>query len=92
MAVCQRGEGILERNRRAGLIAPRHFAGGAIPKNAKETNMSKIEAIAILTEAGAAQERREDSHGEARSGWWLDGVWLAPCSRPQDAANALKGI
>jgi hypothetical protein len=54
--------------------------------------MSKIEAIAILTEAGAAQERREDSHGEARSGWWLDGVWLAPCSRPQDAANALKGI
>jgi hypothetical protein len=59
--------------------------------NAKETDMSKIEATAILTEAGATNERREDSHGETKSGWWMDGVWLAPSSRPQDAIKVLKG-
>ena len=53
--------------------------------------MSKIEATAILTEAGATNERREDSHGETKSGWWMDGVWLAPSSRPQDAIKVLKG-
>ena len=47
------------------------------------------EAVAKLMEMGAAKERREDSNGKTITGWWLDGVWLAPVTKPQDAVRAV---
>ena len=48
-------------------------------------------ASETLAELGARREIREDRHGETRSGWWLDGVWLAPCNKPKDALRAVNG-
>ena len=53
--------------------------------------MNANACIETLAELGARREIREDRHGETRSGWWLDGVWLAPCSKPQDALRAVNG-
>lgn len=53
--------------------------------------MNATNAKQVLIEMGAKNERREDSHGETRTGWWMDGVWLAPSSRPMDAIRMLKG-
>ena len=44
-----------------------------------------------LIELGAKNERREDSEGKTKSGWWMDGVFLAPSNRPKDALRELKG-
>ncbi len=49
--------------------------------------MSK--ARQILIEAGATKERREDRHGETKSGWWLDGVFLG--SSDAAAVEAIRG-
>ena len=40
-----------------------------------------------LTDAGAVREKREDRHGETRSGWWLDDVYLG-----RDSRTALESI
>ena len=53
--------------------------------------MTKEEAIAKLTSAGASLEKREDRHGVTRSGWWMDDVWLAPANQPKVALAALYG-
>jgi hypothetical protein len=53
--------------------------------------MTNAEAIKALTEMGAKNERREDDHGQTRSGWWLDGVWLAPSAAPKDAVSVVGG-
>jgi len=53
--------------------------------------MNRSEAIAKLIESGAVHEKKEDSNGVTRSGWWMDTVWLAPYSKPQDALRALNG-
>jgi len=53
--------------------------------------MTTDEAVAILEDAGAEKERREDEHGKTRSGWWLGGVWLAPTNKPVDAVKAIRG-
>ena len=42
-----------------------------------------------LVEMGAKLEKREDQHGETKSGWWLDGIYLAKTA--QDALRAAKG-
>lgn len=47
--------------------------------------------ISELKDAGAEIAKREDSHGDTKLGWWLDGVYLAPVNRPQDALRAIKG-
>jgi hypothetical protein len=44
-----------------------------------------------LRDRGAVLEKREDRHGETRSGWWLDGVWLAPGSDPVHALALARG-
>ena len=53
--------------------------------------MNATNAIEMLTEMGAKNERREDCEGRTRTGWWMDGVWLAPSNRPMDAIRELKG-
>lgn len=49
----------------------------------------KAVAIATLEAAGATNERREDRHGETRSGWWLDDVFLA--RDPREAVRLMRG-
>lgn len=53
--------------------------------------MSNTEAITRLIEIGATHEKKEDSHGVTRSGWWMDTCWLAPYSKPKDALRAIEG-
>lgn len=51
--------------------------------------MTREQATTILIEAGAKLERREDSHGETKSGWWIDGVFLS--KNAVDAVAFLQG-
>ena len=53
--------------------------------------MNATDAIKMLAEIGAKNERREGRDGNTLSGWWIDGVWLAPSNRPQDAIRTIKG-
>lgn len=53
--------------------------------------MTKNEAIDRLIEMGATHEKKEDHFGDTKSGWWMDTVWLAPYSKPQDALQAIEG-
>jgi hypothetical protein len=53
--------------------------------------MTKAQAIAELATIGAVCERNEDHHGDTRTGWWLDGVWLAPTNDPRAALAAIRG-
>lgn len=51
--------------------------------------MTTNEAIAILNEAGAVNERKEDREGVTRRGWWLDMVWLSADSC--EAVRLMRG-
>ena len=51
----------------------------------------KSQAVLDLLEAGAELLKQEDRHGETRSGWWLDGCWLAPGNDPEAALRAIRG-
>ena len=53
--------------------------------------MNATAAIKALIEMGARNERKEDSEGKTRSGWWMDEVFLAPSNRPVDAMRVIKG-
>ncbi len=55
----------------------------------RDETRKTLEAVKALEDAGAKVEKREDAQGVTRSGWWLDGVFLAPASI--DAANLMKG-
>jgi hypothetical protein len=44
-----------------------------------------------LREVGAVLEKKEDRHGETKSGWWMDDVWLAPTNQPVQALAVLRG-
>jgi hypothetical protein len=48
-----------------------------------------IEAARELKDAGAKYEDRDDGLGGTRTGWYLDGVYLARAVL--DAVNAMKG-
>lgn len=50
-----------------------------------KTNKAKRELLA----AGCVFEKREDSEGITRSGWWQDGCWLS--DHAIWALEALKG-
>lgn len=45
--------------------------------------------VAELASKGAWCGRREDRHGETKSGWWIDDVYLGKTER--DAMEAIKG-
>ena len=60
-------------------------------EQAKGETMTKNEAIDRLIEMGATHEKKEDHFGDTKSGWWMDTVWLAPYSKPQDALQAIEG-
>jgi hypothetical protein len=49
--------------------------------------MSEQDRINKLLESGAVKEKREDRHGDTKSGWWLDGVYLG-----NDTRTALESI
>ena len=68
---------------------PISISGYITPTRGNEMSIS--EAMAKLIEAGAAYETKEDEHGDTRSGWWMDTVWLAQYSKPQDALQAIEG-
>ncbi len=51
--------------------------------------MTTNEAIAILVEAGAVNAKQEDRHGDTKTGWWLDGVYLG--KDPRQAVSAMRG-
>jgi hypothetical protein len=51
--------------------------------------MTKAEAISKLEAAGAIRAKMEDRHGDTRSGWWMDGVFLGPVSDPRGAWQKL---
>lgn len=53
--------------------------------------MTTNEHERLLMEAGATLERREDRNGDTRTGWWLDGVWLAPTNDTRAALEAIRG-
>jgi hypothetical protein len=52
-------------------------------------NLTEAQAVAVLTDAGAVFEKREDRHGATKSGWWQDGVWLA--QDPREAVRFMNG-
>jgi hypothetical protein len=45
----------------------------------------------LVEEYGATLEKREDKWGETKSGWWMDGVWLAGPHDPDDALRGIEG-
>lgn len=47
--------------------------------------MTREELIAY----GAVFEKREDRHGDTKTGWWLDGVYLG--NTTQLATEAING-
>lgn len=49
--------------------------------------MNEQDRIGKLAEAGAVKEKREDRHGDTKSGWWLDGVYLG-----SDTRSAIEAI
>jgi hypothetical protein len=51
--------------------------------------MSKIEARQQLIEAGAEHCKKEDQHGDTRSGWWMDDIYLGKDEKL--ALEALRG-
>jgi hypothetical protein len=51
--------------------------------------MTVTEAIDWLNEAGAVNEKKENSHGETLAGWWMDDVFLA--RDPKQAVREAKG-
>ena len=53
--------------------------------------MSTAEAISKLEAAGAVRAKAQDCSGTTRSGWWLDGVYLAPVADPKAAWAAING-
>lgn len=53
--------------------------------------MNKAQAERELREIGAELLKAEDRHGDTKTGWWLDGVWLAPTKDPVAALRAIKG-
>jgi isocitrate lyase len=57
---------------------------------AMRSKATKAAAIEELREMGAECLKREDRFGETKSGWWLDGVWLAPTNDPVSALNSAK--
>ncbi len=52
--------------------------------------MTRQDAERELIEIGAKVEKKEDRHGQTKSGWWLDDVWLAPVNQPKLAIEAIK--
>ena len=42
-----------------------------------------------LEKRGARHEKREDRHGDTKTGWWMDDVYLA--REPGDALRVLNG-
>jgi len=53
--------------------------------------MSTAEAISKLESVGAVRAKAEDGSGTTRSGWWLDGVYLALVADPKAAWAAING-
>lgn len=53
--------------------------------------MSAEDAIKKLLEMGAELLKAENRFGEIKTGWWLDGVWLAPKNKPVDALRIVEG-
>lgn len=55
------------------------------------TNEQRDQIIKQLEELGAERLKAEDREGRTRSGWWLDGVWLAPVNDPKGALLQING-
>jgi hypothetical protein len=51
--------------------------------------MTKNEARQQLIEAGAEYCKKEDRHGDTRSGWWMDDIFLGKDEK--HALEALRG-
>ncbi len=46
---------------------------------------------AALVACGAERLKAEDANGDTRTGWFLDGVWLAPTNDTKAALAAITG-
>lgn len=53
--------------------------------------IAKAQAVAELEAMGAERLKKENFHGETKSGWWLDTVFLGPVSDPVHCLNVVKG-
>ena len=42
-----------------------------------------------LEKRGASREKREDRHGDTKTGWWLDGVYLGRTT--EESIRAMNG-
>lgn len=51
--------------------------------------VTKDEAVALLVESGATNEKKEDAEGITKSGWWQDTVFLS--RDPREAWDLLNG-
>jgi hypothetical protein len=56
---------------------------------AQTTNPAEVARLTDLRDRGAEFSKQENRHGEARGGWWLDGVYLGKTTR--DAMQAING-
>lgn len=52
---------------------------------------AKAEAIEMLRARSAELLKMEDREGRTRSGWWVDGIWLAPANDPAYALRIMDG-
>ena len=49
------------------------------------------QAALVLREMGAELLKQEDRMGETKTGWWMDGVYLAPTRDAEVALRVLNG-
>ena len=52
---------------------------------------TKAEAIKTLKALGVELLKAEDRFGETKTGWFVDGVWLAPKNEPEAALRFMNG-
>jgi hypothetical protein len=69
----------------------RNYDNHQIAKNTMKDLSKKELAIKELIASGATHEKKENSSGETKSGWWMDTVFLAPYGMPELAISILKG-
>jgi hypothetical protein len=72
-------------------IATEHLDIQTVKARRSDRRHNKMAAERALLEMGATVEKKKDRFGDTRTGWWINGVYLAPARDPIGALRAVKG-